>query len=320
MKIIGTGSALPKKIVTNDDLAKMMDTSDEWIRSRTGIGSRHIAVEETTTSMSVEAAKKALDDAGVGIEEIDMIIAATVSSDYVIPTLACQVQAKLGAKDAFAFDIGAACSGFLYALATADAYLHLGKYKKALVIGAETLSKIMDWTDRSTCVLFGDGAGAVVVSAEEDNLLSMIQGANGADGMALNCINRPTSNPFCEKEVAKVWDYVSMDGPAVYKFAVRTVPKAIRQALAEANITEDDVDYYILHQANIRIIEGVMERLGQPKEKFPTNLEECGNVSAASVPILLDKVCKEGKIKKGDTIVLAGFGAGLTWGACVLKW
>ncbi len=321
MKVIGTGSALPKKIVTNGDLAKIVDTSDEWIRSRTGIGSRHIAVEETTTSMSVEAAKKALDDAGITAEEIDLIVAATVSADYVIPTLSCQVQAQLGAKNAFAFDMGAACSGFLYALATADVYLRTGKYKNALVIGAETLSKIMDWSDRSTCVLFGDGAGAVVVSAEENNLLSMVQGANGADGMALNCLNRVTSNPFCkEKDVSQRDYFVAMDGPAVYKFAVRTVPKAIRQALAEANLAEDDVDYYILHQANIRIIEAVTERLKQPKEKFPTNLEECGNISAASVPILLDKVCREGKIKGGNIIVLAGFGAGLTWGACVLKW
>lgn len=337
MKIIGTGSSLPKKIVTNDDLSKIMDTSDEWIRSRTGIRSRHIAVEETTTSMSVEAAKKALEASGTKPEELDLIIAATVSSDYIIPTLSCQVQAELGAVNAFAFDLGAACSGFLFALASADAYFCTGKYKKALVIGAETLSKLMDWTDRSTCVLFGDGAGAAVVSAEGDNLLSMVQGSNGADGMALNCINRTNSNPFCpdvhtdeteqsaddpEKEgKAQVpGRYVYMNGPAVYKFAVRTVPKAIREALSQAQLTEKDVDHYLLHQANLRIIESVADRLKQPMEKFPTNLEECGNISAASVPILLDKVCREGTIKAGETMVLAGFGAGLTWGACVLKW
>jgi 3-oxoacyl-[acyl-carrier-protein] synthase-3 len=318
MKIIGTGSCLPNKIVTNDDLSKLMDTSDEWISSRTGIRTRHIAVEETTTSMSVEAAKKALENANTSAEEIDLIIAATASADYIIPSLACLVQAELGATGAVAFDLGAACSGFLFALATADAYLRTGKFKKALVIGAETLSKLMDWTDRNTCVLFGDGAGAAVVSAEGDSLLSMVQGANGAGGMALNGINRVNSSPFCDQE--QVHDYVHMDGPAVFKFAVRTVPAAIREALEEAQIAEDQVDFYLLHQANLRIIEAVANRLKQPMEKFPTDLEECGNVSAASVPILLDKVNREGIIKSGDTLVMAGFGAGLTWGACVLKW
>jgi 3-oxoacyl-[acyl-carrier-protein] synthase-3 len=318
MKIIGTGSFLPNKIVTNDDLSKLMDTSDEWISGRTGIRTRHVAVEETTTSMSVEAAKRALEDAKTEAEEIDLIIAATASADYIIPTLSCQVQAELGATGAVAFDLGAACSGFLFALATADAYLRTGRYKKALVIGAETLSKLMDWSDRNTCVLFGDGAGAVVVTAEGDSLLSMVQGANGAAGMALHSINRVNSSPFCEQE--QVRDYVHMDGQAVFKFAVRTVPAAIREALEQAQITEEQVDWYLLHQANLRIIESVANRLKQPMEKFPTNLEECGNVSAASVPILLDKVHREGRIKAGDTLVLAGFGAGLTWGACVLKW
>lgn len=318
MKIIGTGSALPKKIVTNDELSGIVDTSDEWIRSRTGISSRHIAVEETTTSMSVEAAQKALKASGTEPGELDLIIAATASADYIIPTLSCQVQAAIGASGAVAFDIGAACSGFLFALATADAYFKTGKYKKALVIGAETLSKLMDWTDRSTCVLFGDGAGAVVVTAQGDSLLGMVQGANGADGMALNSINRINCSPFSENE--QMTDYVHMNGPAVYKFAVRTVPKAIREALDQAGLTEDDVDHFLLHQANLRIIESVADRLKQPMEKFPTNLEECGNVSAASVPILLDKVCREGIIKEGETLALAGFGAGLTWGACILKW
>ena len=318
MKIIGTGSSLPNRIVTNDDLAKIMDTSDEWISSRTGIKSRHIAVEETTMSMSVEAAKKALESAKTNPEELDLIIAATASADDIVPTLACRVQAQLGATNAFAFDIGAACSGFMYAMAVADAYFHTGRCKKALLIGAETLSKLMDWTDRSTCVLFGDGAGAVVVSAEENSLLSMVQGSDGAGGMALQGINRVTCNPFCDNE--QVRDYVHMDGPAVYKFAVRTVPKAIREALAQANLTEEDVDYFLLHQANIRIIESVAGRLKQPMEKFPTNLEECGNVSAASVPILLEQVCREGLLKEGNIVVLAGFGAGLTWGACVLRW
>lgn len=335
MKIIGTGSALPKTIVTNQDLAEIMDTSDEWIRTRTGIGSRHIAVEETTTKMAVEAAKRALEDAGIQPEEIDLIIAGTASSDYIIPMLSCEIQAVLGAKNAVAFDLSAACSGFLFSLATADAYMQTGKYKKALVIGAETLSKLMDWEDRSTCVLFGDGAGAVVVSAEEDHLCSMVQGSDGASGMALFCQNRPVDNPFYRRAAqgevqSRDGDagcdgfhktgYVHMDGQAVYRFAVKTVPSAIGQALEEAGLTADDISLFILHQANLRIIESVAKRLKQPMDKFPTNLEECGNISAASVPILLDKVCKEGRIKPGDKIVLAGFGAGLTWGACVIAW
>lgn len=319
MKILATGSALPKKVVSNDDLARVMDTSDEWIRSRTGIGTRHIAVEETTTSMAVKAAKKAFDASKVSIDELDLIIAATVSPDYIFPTLACEVQAALGARNATAFDVGAGCSGFLFALATADAYFRTGRYKNALIIGAETLSKMMDWSDRSTCVLFGDGAGAAVVSAEGDQLLSMVQGSDGAGGMALKCDNRSVSNLF-HQVAAENYSYTEMNGSEVYKFAVRTVPNAIGEALEQADVQVDDVKFFILHQANMRIIESVAKRLGQPREKFPTNLQECGNVSAASVPILLDQVHKDGMIHKGDKIVLAGFGAGLTWGSCVIEW
>ncbi|MBO5258897.1 MAG: ketoacyl-ACP synthase III [Agathobacter sp.] len=319
MKIIGTGSCLPERIVTNQDLAEIMDTSDEWISTRTGIRKRHIATEETTTSMSVVAAKRALEDAGVKPEELDLIIAATVSSDQIIPMLSAQVQAEIGADNAVAFDINAACSGFLFDMAIADAYMKAGGSKKALLIGAETLSKLMDWNDRSSCVLFGDGAGAVVVSDEEDCVLGMVQGAKGKDGMVLSCVNRNTSNPFSGKEPAPL-SYVHMEGQAVYKFAVKTVPAAINEALEQAGVAADEVSYYILHQANLRIIESVAKRLDQPMEKFPTNIQDCGNISAASVPILLDKVCKDGMIKARDKIVLAGFGAGLTWGACVLSW
>ncbi len=318
MKIIGTGSTLPKLTVQNDDLAQIMDTSDEWIRSRTGIEARHLAVEETTTSMGIEAANYAIENAGIHPEELDLIIAATVSPDRIIPTLSCEVQSALGAVNAVAFDIGAACSGFLFGLATADAFFQTGRFHKALIIGAETLSKMMDWSDRSTCVLFGDGAGAVVVSNESGHLLSMIQGSDGANGMALCCQNRPVRNPYIDNDMK--FDYVHMDGQAVYKFAVKTVPKAIQEALEEANTKAEEVALFILHQANLRIIESVAKRLKQPIEKFPTNLQECGNISAASVPILLDKVAKDGMIKSGDKIVLAGFGAGLTWGACVIRW
>lgn len=335
IKITGTGSAVPQLRVSNDDLSKLMDTSDEWIKSRTGIEARHLAVEETTTSLAVAAAQRALQCAGIKAEELDMIVAATVTADKFLPNLACEVQSALEATGAVAFDLNAACSGFLFALNTARMYLLNGGIKKVLVIGAETLSKIMDWNDRSTCVLFGDGAGAVILEAEdiekidgkigfmqspkEDaGIKSVVQGSDGARGMVLCCDNRPVNNPFVKNDTAL--SYVSMDGQEVYKFAVKTVPKSISQAVLEAGFSMDEIDLFILHQANYRIIESVAKRLHQPMEKFPTNLQECGNISAASVPILLDNVNNHGMIKKGNKIVLAGFGAGLTWGAAVLVW
>lgn len=321
IKICGTGSCLPRHCVSNDDLSRIMDTSDEWIRSRTGIETRHLVTEETTTFLSTEAAKSALSEAKLAPEEIDLILAATITPDHVIPSLACEVQRELGAVNAVAFDICAACSGFLFALNTAYAYLKSGQYKNALVIGAETLSKIMDWEDRSTCVLFGDGAGAAVIKEEpgDAGIKSLVQGSDGARGEALRCDGRPIANPYVE-QTKPVPAYVHMDGQAVYKFAVRTVPDVISRAIREAGIEPDQVDHFVLHQANIRIIESVAKRLHQPIEKFPANLQKCGNISAASVPILLDDLNKSGRIKRGDTIVLAGFGGGLTWGAAVLTW
>ena len=321
IKIKGTGSAVPKLRVTNDDLSKLMDTSDEWIRSRTGIGARHLAVEETTTGLAVAAAKEALKDAEMTAEELDLIIAATVTADKFLPNLSCEVQSALGAKNAVAFDLNAACSGFLFALNTVQMYLENGVYKKALVIGAETLSKIMDWNDRSTCVLFGDGAGAAVVTDEGDAIKGFVQGSDGKGGEALDGDNRPVVNPFTDNgKQSALGGYVTMDGTAVYKFAVKTVPKAINELLDEIGWSADDVDVYVLHQANIRIIESVAKRLKQPMDKFPTNLQQCGNISAASVPILLDKVRKDGMIKHEEKIILSGFGAGLTWGACAIEW
>lgn len=318
-RICGTGSALPKRIVTNDDLSKIMDTSDEWIKSRTGIGSRHIAVEETLTSLTAEASRQAMEEAGVLPEEIDMILTATLSADNILPSLACEIQRELGAVNAVAFDINAACSGFLFALQTADAYIKSGRCKNILVTGGEILSKMMDWNDRSTCVLFGDGAGAVLVKADEERgILGISQGSDGSKGAALTCENRKINNPY-RKDSTEL-SYTKMNGQDVYKFAVRTVPKSILEAVEEAGLTVEDIDLFVLHQANIRIIESVAKRLKVPMEKFPTNLEECGNISAGSVPILLDKINKEGKIGKGDKIVLAGFGGGLTWGAVVLDW
>ncbi|MDE6185973.1 MAG: ketoacyl-ACP synthase III, partial [Lachnospiraceae bacterium] len=271
-RIIGTGSALPEKVVTNQDLEKMMDTTDEWIRSRTGIEKRHIAVTETTTSMAVEAARRAMDDAGISEAEIDLIIVGTVSGDMCFPSAACQIQSAIKASNATAFDINAACAGFLFGLSIADAYMESGMAKTALVVGAETLSKMMDWNDRSTCVLFGDGAGAAVVRSDETGIMSMVQGSDGARGNALVCHNREVNNPYVKNGYEL--DYTSMDGQAVYKFAVKTVPAAIMQALDQAGISADEVKYFLLHQANIRIIEAVAKKMSQPIEKFPTNLQE----------------------------------------------
>lgn len=318
IRIMGTGSYLPENIVTNDDLAKIMDTSDEWIASRTGIRARHLVKEETTAQMSAEAAKKALDEAGMKAEDLDLIIVGTLSGDYVTPSTACEVQAILGAEKAVAFDINAACSGFMFAMNTAYAYIHSGIYQNALVIGAETLSKLMDWNDRSTCVLFGDGAGAAVVRADNAGLIHFTQGADGSKGMVLSCRGRMNNNPLVKNSVKP--DYVSMDGQEVYKFAVSTVPASIQKVLEEADLEVTDIKYFLLHQANIRIIQSVAKRLKADMNKFPTTLEHCGNISAGSVPILLDEVNKKGMLQSGDKLVMAGFGAGLTWSAAVIEW
>ena len=320
-RICGTGSCLPGLRITNHDLGAILDTSDEWIRSRTGIGARHLAVEETTAGMAVTAARQALDEAGIRPEELDLIIAATLSADHILPPLSCEIQKELGAVRAAAFDLGAACSGFLFALNTADAYIRSGIYRNILLVGAETLSKLLDWTDRSTCVLFGDGAGAAAVCADEEGMLAAVQGSDGAKGMVLSCGGRPLRHPYVSGSPDMIFpDHVQMDGQEVYKFAVRTVPASITQALERAGLQPDDISLFLLHQANRRIIEAVAKRLRQPLEKFPVCLEECGNISAASVPILADRVNREGRLHKGDKIVLAGFGAGLTWGAAVLVW
>ena len=317
-RIIGTGSCLPKKVLTNTEMETIVETSDEWIKSRTGIEQRHMAIQETTTSLAVEAAKRALKDAKTQAEEIDLIIVGSVSTDRHFPSTACEVQSAIGAVNATAFDINAACSGFLFGLGIANAYFTSGTFRKALIIGAEVLSKMMNWEDRSTCVLFGDGAGAAVVEKSEEGIISMTQGSDGAKGGVLSCHNRPVNNPFVANDTAL--DYTSMNGQEVYKFAVRTVPEAISKVLGDAGVSPDEVKYFVLHQANIRIIEAVSKRLGQSMEKFPTNLQKCGNISAASVPILLDEVNKAGMLNKGDKIVLAGFGAGLTWGAALVTW
>lgn len=319
MKIKGTGRFLPERIATNDDLAKVVDTSDEWISSRTGIRSRHISIGDTTAGMASKAATIALEDAGMEAEELDMIIVATLSADHATPSTACEVQGAIGAKNAVCFDLNAACSGFLFSMATAHAYMEAGMAEKILVIGVETLSKLMDWNDRSTCVLFGDGAGAaVVVKTEGGTKVEIAMGSDGVKGPVLTCGERKLNN--CYHTAGKDLDPVAMNGQEVFRFAVKTVPKCVKEVLEKAGKTVDDIDAFLLHQANMRIIESVSKRLKVPMDKFPTNLDHCGNTSSASIPILLDEVNKAGMLKEGDQIVLCGFGGGLTWGAIYLEW
>lgn len=317
-RIIGTGCCLPQNVVTNDYLSTIMDTSDEWISSRTGIRERHLVKEETTADLSITAGKAALAAAGVEPQELDMIVVGTLTGDYVTPSTACEVQAGLGAVNAVAFDINAACSGFMFSLHTVNAYIRCGMCRTALIIGAETLSKIMDWSDRSTCVLFGDGAGAVVVRAEETGLIAFDQGSDGSRGKYLSCRGRTNNNPLVQTD--KALGYTQMDGQEVYKFAVTCVPDSIHKVLAQVGLASDDIKYYILHQANLRIIQSVAKRLKVSPDKFPISLDRCGNVSAASVPILLDEVNRKGMLQKGDKIIMSGFGGGLTWGTCLLEW
>ena len=322
VRIIGTGSALPDRKVTNDDLAQLVETSDEWIRERTGIGERRISEGDGVAQLSSRACERALEMAGRKPQEVDLIIVATCSAEYLLPNCACQVQSELGASAAVAFDLNAACSGFLFAFHTAYAYIHSGIYKNALIVGAEVLSKMVDWTDRSTCVLFGDGAGAAYVEAcEEENkgLISFTQGADGTKGMVLRCHDRQVVNPYVTPD-SPLDAYIRMDGQEVYRFATRQVPACIQTALNQIQWTADDIDIYILHQANIRIIEAVAKRLKVDIDKFAVNVDRVGNMSSATVPVLLDELNRSGRLTPGMRIAMSGFGAGLTYGACVLIW
>jgi len=317
-RIIGTGSYVPEQIVTNDDLSKIVDTNDEWIRSRTGIGERRIATEDSTSDMAAKAAARAIEQAGIAPEEIDLILLATSSPDFCFPNGACEVQAKIGAIHAACYDISAACTGFVFALSTAHAFISSGIYRTALVIGADVLSKLVDWTDRGTCVLFGDGAGAAVVSADETGVLGLNMHSNGAKGEVLTCGSRSNGNFLLGRKPEL--GYMAMDGQEVFKFAVKKVPECISQVLEDTGYITGDIDHFIIHQANYRIIESIAKRLKVDIEKFPVNMEHYGNTSGASVPILLDELNQAGKLKRGERIVLSGFGAGLTWGALLLEW
>lgn len=322
--IAGTGSYVPSYVIDNNKLSEFVDTSDEWIKERTGVARRHIVADETTSFMAAEAAKKAVEDADLTPDQIDLILVSTISSDVILPCAACEVQRILGAVNATCFDLNAACTGFVLAYNTTNAYIQSGVYKNALVIGSESLSNLTNWKDRGTCILFGDGAGAVVLTAEDKASYVPATHSEGAKGEALTLKNRHDGNGITKEiEPKRMMDaeyFMQMDGQAVFKFAVKKVPEAILEVLDKNNIKKEDIDCYLLHQANRRIVEAVAKRMGEPIEKFPMNLQEYGNTSSASIPILLDELNREGKLKSGKHIVLAGFGAGLTWGASIIDW
>jgi 3-oxoacyl-[acyl-carrier-protein] synthase III len=325
--IIGTGSYLPEKILTNDDLSKIVDTSDEWITTRTGIKERHIAApEQATSDLAAEAAQRAMAAAGITPGEIDLIVVATVTPDMFFPSTACIVQRKLGATNAVCFDISAACSGFLYALQVARHFLNAGTRATALVIGAEKLSSLVNWEDRNTCVLFGDGAGAVVIRAEDTateapgRVLSTVMGSDGNLTDLLKVPGGGSACPITAENVADKPNTIHMEGRETFKHAVTRMCQASEQALAMAGLTKDDIAMVIPHQANARIITAIADRLGLPAEKTFMNVDKYGNTSAATIPIALDEAQRQGRIQRGDIVLLVAFGGGFTWASSVVRW
>ena len=319
-KMIGFGLYTPKNLVENEKLQEFLETSDEWIRTRTGIERRYISLDENTSDLAVEASKKALSQAGLSAEDIDLIIVATVTPDNFTPSTACIVQDKLGAKNAWAFDINAACTGFIYALKLGRSLIRSGEANNALIIGAETLSKALNWEDRGSCVLFGDGAGATVLtSTEEDCGIKCVNvKSDGSKGDSLVIQGLPLNSPFKDgREVSE--NYINMNGREIFKFATKVMEESIVEILEKENIKIEDIAAIIPHQANLRIIDYVVKRLGIPREKFITNLQNYGNTSGASIPIALCESIDEGNLKKGDNIIIVGFGGGLTWGAALIK-
>lgn len=315
-RITGTGSYLPEKILTNLDLERMVDTNDEWIRTRTGITQRHIASEDQVASdLALYACQNAMQAAGVTNKDIDLIIVATTTPDMIFPSTACILQNKLGIENCPAFDVQAVCSGFVYALATADMFVSSGKYRNALVVGTEIYSKILDWNDRSTCVLFGDGAGAVVLSqSDQPGILSTHLHANGSYSNIL-------SAPGCiSGGKVQGTPYINMEGNTVFKFAVKVLEEVVQEAIAENNLQTTDIDWLIPHQANIRIIQSTARKLGLPMDKVVVAVDKHGNTSAASIPLALDMAVRDGRIQPDQLILLEGVGGGFTWGAVLLRW
>lgn len=321
--ILGTGAYLPEKVLTNADLEKMVDTTDEWIVSRTGIRERRIAApEQAASDLAVQASKQALERAGITADQLDLIIVATVTPDMAFPATACLVQEQLGAKNAATFDLSAACTGFIYGIATGAQFIATGVYRHVLVVGVEVLSRIVDWSDRNTCVLFGDGAGAAVLGPVKEGygFQSYELGGDGTGAPHLNLKAGGSRWPVSEQTVKEGWHYIYMNGREVFKFAVRVLVNAADEALKKAGLSKDDIDLLIPHQANTRIIDAAVDRFGLAEEKVVVNLDRYGNMSSASVPVALNEAWEQGRIKEGDTLVLCGFGGGLTWGATVLRW
>lgn len=329
-KICGTGSCVPEHVLDNEDLSRMVDTSDGWIRERTGVARRHIIREETTVTMAVSAAERALENGNVKAGEVDLLIVCTFTSEVLLPCAACEVQKRIGAVNAACFDLNAACTGFLFAYNTAQAYIASGLCRTILLIGSESLSHMVDWEDRGTCILFGDGAGAAVLRSVPGEPPRTVMHSDGAAGGALTLQSLypgtflqgcyETGSDILKKSEGTRAGYIRMNGREVFQFAVKRVPEAIQELLALCGIEWGQIDYFILHQANKRIVESVAKRLHVGIEKFPMNLQEYGNTSSASIPILLDEMHRDGRLRRGQTIVLAGFGAGLSWGAAVLEW
>lgn len=321
--IISTGSFLPEKVLSNLKLEKMVDTNDHWIRTRTGIEERRIAERDTAASdLSIKAGEKALKKANIGPEELDLIIVATTTPDYFFPATACIVQDKIGAKKAAAFDLLAACSGFVYGVSVAEKFIRCKTYKYILVIGVEVLSKVVDWSDRNTCILFGDGAGAAVLGPVEEGkgVLHSRLGSDGSGGDLLMIPGGGSRIPCTNSSVENGLHYIRMSGNEIFKFAVKIMEEVTLEALGECGLKVGDIDLLIPHQANIRIINSAVKRLGLPTEKVWTNIHKYGNMSAASIPVALDEAVSENKLHRGSLLVLVGFGAGLTWGVNIIRW
>lgn len=317
-EIKGTGSYTPSRVLTNDDLTKIVDTSDEWISSRTGIKKRHIVTDELTIDLAEKAAIKALDDAQIDRKDIDLVVVATVTPDNYFPGISQLLQARLGLEKIMAFDINAACSGFLYALQIADKMIKSGAYHNALIVGAETLTRLTDWSDRNTCVLFGDAAGAMVISRSDKNgIKDVIIGSDGDVNGNLICNNVDLKDPFVNKN--SVQDHIHMNGREVFKFATRIMPQTVRDLLDQNQMTLDDLNCIVAHQANERIIDKAARDLDYSMDKMFLNIGEYGNTSAASVPLAIDEAIKTGYLKKGDTFITVAFGGGFTWGGALIE-
>ena len=318
-KILGTGSYVPEKILTNEDLRRYVDTTDEWITSRTGIKERHIVTTESTLDLAYNASLRAIEDSGIEKHLIDLLIVATVTSDYAFPGVANLLQAKLGLDNIMAFDINAACSGFIYTMQIADKMIKSGAYKTALIVGAETLSRLTDWRDRNTCVLFGDGAGAMVIAKSTKNKIrDIITASSGDTEMLLSCKNPDLKDP--EVNAISIQDHIHMNGTEVFKFASRAMPKTVKQLLKRNNVSIEEVNYVIAHQANLRIIDKSARELDIDIAKMYINIDKYGNTSAASVPIAIDEAIKNGILKRDDLFITVAFGGGLTWAGALIEY